>query len=172
MAKNKHARSRRSGGKKGRGANPQTRRNLLPSDSDDTMIRSESIGFNGTLPGDEGGMDEEGEGQHHPESNAIITVPIAMWDFDHCDPRRCSGKKLARQHLISELRVGSRFRGVVLSSVFFVALRCACSDDIYLSLDPKQSGFYRPQIKNSLTRVALPSSSVPGHAYPRFLSQK
>jgi hypothetical protein len=124
-------------------------------------------------------------------TDVIITVPVAMWvsfpkpcsllvafdtrsaqDFDHCDPRRCSGKRLARQHLISELRVGSRFRGVVLSSVFFVALRCACSDDIYLSLDPKQSGFYRPQIKNSLTKVALPLSSVPGHAYPRFLSQK
>ncbi len=124
-------------------------------------------------------------------TDVIITVPIAMWvsfpkpcsllvefdtrsaqDFDHCDPRRCSGKRLARQHLISELRVGSRFRGVVLSSVFFVALRCACSDDIYLSLDPMLSGFCRPQIKNSLTKVALPSSSVPGHAYPRFLSQK
>lgn len=124
-------------------------------------------------------------------TDVIITVPIAMWvsfpkpcsllvpfdthsaqDFDHCDPRRCSGKRLARQRLISELRVGSRFRGIVLSSVFFAALRCACSDDIYLNLDPKLSRFYRQQIKNSLTKVALPSSSVPGHAYPRFLSQK
>jgi len=70
MAKNKHARSRRSGGKKGRGANPQTRRNLLASDSDDTLTRSESIVFNGTLPGDEEGMDEQGEGQHPPESGS------------------------------------------------------------------------------------------------------
>lgn len=36
-------------------------------------------------------------------------------DFDHCDPKRCSGKKLARLGLIKDMKVGQRFRGIVVT---------------------------------------------------------
>ncbi|TFK19934.1 DUF367-domain-containing protein [Coprinopsis marcescibilis] len=59
---------------------------------------------------------EGSEDDSADESRAVvIDVPVAMWDFDHCDPKRCSGKKLARQGLIKDLKVGSRFRGIVVS---------------------------------------------------------
>ncbi|KAI4164961.1 MAG: hypothetical protein LQ342_001237 [Letrouitia transgressa] len=39
----------------------------------------------------------------------------ACWDLEHCDPKRCSGKRLMRFGMMRELSVGQKFAGVVIS---------------------------------------------------------
>ncbi|SCU81850.1 LAMI_0B07932g1_1 [Lachancea mirantina] len=56
-----------------------------------------------------------GEIKHGKASKSNFPVKLAMWDFDHCDPKRCSGKKLERVGVIQSLRVGQKFQGVVVS---------------------------------------------------------
>ena len=39
----------------------------------------------------------------------------AMWDLGHCDKKRCTGTRLMRLHVVSEIRLGTPFPGVILS---------------------------------------------------------
>ena len=50
-------------------------------------------------------------------SNEIeeANFPVAMWDVEQCDPKKCSGRKLLRHNLIKRLKLGQKFSGIVLT---------------------------------------------------------
>lgn len=47
--------------------------------------------------------------------SARVPFKAACWDLGHCDPRKCSGKKLMHFGLMRELHIGQKFAGVVIS---------------------------------------------------------
>ncbi|KAF4637128.1 hypothetical protein G7Y89_g969 [Cudoniella acicularis] len=53
--------------------------------------------------------DENGDPSSRPSFKA------ACWDLGHCDPKRCSGKKLMKIGLMRELHVGQKHSGVIIS---------------------------------------------------------
>lgn len=60
-----------------------------------------------------------GGGDDHDTENAISRPPFkaACWDFGHCDPKRCSGKRLMQFGLMRELSIGHKHSGVIISYV-------------------------------------------------------
>lgn len=44
-----------------------------------------------------------------------LPYKAACWDLGHCDPKRCSGKRLMQFGLMRELSIGQRFPGVIVS---------------------------------------------------------
>ena len=42
-------------------------------------------------------------------------LTLRMWDFEQCDAKRCTGRRLCRFGYIKSMKPGQNFRGIVLS---------------------------------------------------------
>ncbi|KAK7757598.1 ribosome biogenesis protein tsr3 [Diatrype stigma] len=63
-------------------------------------------------PGDGG---ENGDGDENSAGSSRPPFKAACWDLNHCDPKRCSGKKLIRLGLMRDLHMGQRHNGVIIT---------------------------------------------------------
>ncbi|CAG9857628.1 unnamed protein product [Phyllotreta striolata] len=75
---------------------------------------------------DEKSSEERSSSSSEDECEAIPDFPVAMWDFNQCDPKKCSGRKLARMNLVKCLKPKQRFHGLVLTPT---AQKCVSPSD-------------------------------------------
>lgn len=58
---------------------------------------------------------EGGEDDRKDKYSVFEGLRLRMWDFAQCDPKRCTGARLAQRGLLQRMPVKQPFRGIVLS---------------------------------------------------------
>ncbi|KAH8199785.1 hypothetical protein TruAng_006066 [Truncatella angustata] len=56
-----------------------------------------------------------GDDDEDGTSNSRPSFKAACWDLNHCDPKRCSGKKLIKLGMMRDLHIGQRHNGVIIT---------------------------------------------------------
>ncbi|BCR83724.1 ribosome biogenesis TSR3 family protein [Aspergillus chevalieri] len=54
-------------------------------------------------------------GDNESSTSSRPPFKAACWDLGHCDPKRCSGKRLMQFGLMRELSIGQKYPGVIVS---------------------------------------------------------
>ena len=63
-----------------------------------------------------------GDGAPPLPINPLSGIKLRMWDFQQCDPKRCSGARLAKRGIFDKMPLKSPFRGIVLDPEAKVAV--------------------------------------------------
>ena len=79
-----------------------------------------------TEDGLENNEQDEVSNDENENSEPSFPFSLVMWDLNQCDPKKCSGRKLARHGFVKTLRLTQRFNGVVLTPM---ATKCIGPDD-------------------------------------------
>lgn len=81
------------------------------------MVRHKKDNYSSRGKGHRGGHRAPARNFNNDEGGGTAKPPFkaACWDLEHCDVKRCSGKRLMRLGLMRELHVGQKFAGVVVS---------------------------------------------------------
>ncbi|EHK99725.1 hypothetical protein GLAREA_05223 [Glarea lozoyensis ATCC 20868] len=85
------------------------------------MVRHKKDGFSAkgkkysNAPKQRGLRSNNEDDDDNPAANSRPAFKAACWDLGHCDPKRCSGKKMMKLGLMRELHVGQKHSGVIIS---------------------------------------------------------
>ena len=81
----------------------------------DLAGRGKKGGFRGGASRGPPRLHDDDSGEPSSSSSSRPAFKAACWDLGHCDPKRCSGKRLMKLGLMRELHMGQRHNGVIIT---------------------------------------------------------